>query len=249
MMNRDKWKEYKVCMVASAFEITCLLPFTYPLDTIKSRMQAGYYNSYNDIFKHSEKKLYSGYFVLYGGLLLKQPLKMAVFEQFENHTIGSITAALIGLTVGIPLSYIKTNYQIYNKLSKNKNIYTAWNYEMTKEMSGNIIFLTTYGYLRRHNDYYGTHNIDKLNFLFGAISSLLTTTVIYPLDMFKTRKQTVQINENFNTIFTSIVKENNKINILNLWKGIMPMYLRLSLFSGIGMSMYEKAKNEMLKYF
>lgn len=119
----------------------------------------------------------------------------------------------------------------------------AWKYEIAKEMVGNMAFLSTYGYLRRYNNYFGEKYLGTINFANGMVSSLFASFIAYPVDILKVRKQTIQQNEKFITIFNSVIKPNNNFIIANLWKGIAPVYIRVSFFGGIGMYIYEKVRS------
>jgi len=175
----------------------------------------------------------------------QQPLKMVTFECASSPFYGGIMAGASGIVIGLPLSFIKTNYQTNDnyKFGIKNNLYGAWKYEVAKEMVGNMMFLTTYGYLRKYNNYFGNEYVGTMNFANGMMSSILTTFVAYPLDLIKVRKQTIQQNEKLGTIFKSIVHTNNESNFTNLWKGITPVFIRISFFGGVGMYVYEKVRS------
>lgn len=257
-------------MIATWVELSVVIPMSYPLDTLKSRLQTNYYKDYMHAKSHLNnlsniKGLYRGMSVLYSGLLIKQPIKMVSFECANDPFYGSVVAGASGIIIGLPLSFIKTNYQTNDvfrlnykdklNIFKNLPFFGAWKYEASKEMIGNIMFLSTYGYLRRHNNYFGDKYVGTLNFANGVLSSILTTFVVYPVDLLKVRKQTIQRNEKLRDIFNSVVCTNNENNISknkfeisqykikNLWKGITPVFIRVSFFGGIGMYVYEKVRS------
>lgn len=244
----DRKKNKYVNFFATMIETTIVVPMTYPLDTIKSRLQTNYYNDYIHAKNHlsniqNVRGLYRGFGFLYTGMMIRQPAKMATFESFNDPFYGGIAAASLGTILGIPLSFIKTNYQTNDKFTfTKKNMFGAWKYEGVKEMVGNVIFLTTYGHIRKYNNFFGVENIGTVNFLNGFFSSIFTTFISYPIDLFKVRKQTIQQNDTLSGILKSVIYDNNKLVLKNLWKGVMPVYLRLSVFGGFGMYMYEKIR-------
>lgn len=259
-MTENAKKTKLVNIVAAFLEISILLPLSYPLDSLKSRMQTGYYKSYDDFFKSLKsfdhnKSLYRGSGILYAGLSIRQPMKMVTFESFSDPFYGSIFTTCVGLILGIPISFIKTNYQTNNnfKLSwnliKTTNMGKAWKYEIAKECAGNVAFFTLYGSLRKYNTLYGKKYEDFMNFINGTISSTVATSIAYPIDIIKVRKQTIQRNNTFKEIFTSIGYVNDRFMISNFWKGSVPIYIRVSVFGGIGMFVYEKAKQILTPIF
>ncbi len=286
--NESNKKHNKlVNMFAAITEITLLIPISYPIDLIKSRMQTDYYkqgkisgNNYMHNKKpyanllmslktwEHNKTLYRGFAPLYFGLVIKQPMKMVAFEAFASKTNenknektnkifyfhlsdsakGSIAAAFSGLIVGIPLSYIKTNYQVNDvfKLNlstiKKINVFDAWKYEVFKELIGNIAYFTLYGEMRKRNNILDKKYQGITDFLNGSVSGVIATFFAYPVDLLKTRKQTTQKNSTLKEIFISVGYENKKIKPINFWRGSAPTYFRVCLFGGIGMFVYEKMR-------
>lgn len=263
--------EKKINMAAAMIEITTLIPISYPLDTIKSRIQVKYYDGgYKGLFKNlvnfeHNKSLYRGMGFLYTGLMLKQPIKMAAFEAYSDKSpfYGSIAAFCCGLIPGIPISYIKTNYQTNNtfklleelkklrlKDATNKiRLTNAWHYEICKEGTGNIIFYTMYGYIRKNNNMFGKDNEHYANFINGASSSIIANFFAQPVDVMKVRKQTIQRDNTFKEIFLSIANMEGHFNLGNFWKGMAPIFVRVGVFGGVGMYVYEKVKLILTKKF
>lgn len=118
---------------------------------------------------------------------------------------------------------------------------------MAKELTSNITYFTTYGNMRKYNKYLKKHT-DLTNFINGTVSSIISTTIAFPVDTIKTRKQTIQRNETLFTIINSVTQMDNSLTIknltkiFNLWNGLGPILIRVSLFGGIGMCLYEKAR-------
>ena len=252
--NRDRL----INMSAAIGEITFIVPISYPLDVLKSRMQMGYYNNYKHFFTllktwEHNKTLYRGFTFLYTGLVIRQPMKMVAFESTTNPFYGGIYASVAGLIIGVPLSFVKTNYQTNNKfkldyeLLKKINLFRAWHYEICKESIGNMAFFSLYGSLRKYNDYFGFEYVDKMNFVNGTIASMAATFLAYPIDLMKVRKQTIHSKDSFKEIFKQVGYENNVFHVQNFWKGITPIFIRVSLFGGFGMFFYEKIRTQLAK--
>lgn len=267
-LGQNKQNKF-VNMLAAIAEITLVVPISYPIDLLKSRMQTNYYSSYKHFFvslkslEHN-KTLYRGFVPLYTGLIIKQPMKIVAFETFANNPThnennnkilsflnsarGSIAATLSGLVVGVPLSFIKTNYQVDNKYKldwktiKSTNIFNAWRYEVVKEAIGNIAYFTIYGEMRKYNKFLRENNVGITNFINGSVAGLVATFFAYPTDLIKARKQTIQYNYTLKQIVLSVGWENNVFKPRNFWKGVTPIYIRVWLFGGVGMYVYEKMR-------
>jgi hypothetical protein len=199
-----------VHMCSSFLQITLFLPFSHPVDTLKSRLQTKIYVDYEDALKkiraHGIRPMYRGFVAMYINLIMKQPTKLAVYEYFTDPIHTGVMTGLTGLVVGIPMSYIKTNYQINDAFKFNikmfslKNMSTnfvAWKYEGCKEMAGNAAF---YGLYKALNKYTGNNSDspDKLLSLYnGVIAGFIGTYISYPIDTMKSCKQTVCQSDNF----------------------------------------------------
>lgn len=252
-------REKFINMLAAMIEISILIPFSYPLDTLKSRMQIKYYTGYKDCFTKATnlehfKGLYRGSLFLCGCLMIRQPMKMVSFESASTPFYGGVFATVAGLVTGIPMSLLKTNLQTNNnfkinfKSIKQINLFNAWKYEIGKESIGNVTFFSLYGAARKYNGVFGEKHTDKMNFLNGTLSSMTATFLAYPVDTMKVRKQTIQREDTFMQIFRSVGYENQKFVLKNFWKGITPIFIRVSVFGGVGMSVYEKMRIILDRY-
>ena len=158
-------------MLSSILQISLFLPITFPIDTLKSRLQTTKYLSYRDAINHIQMggflNLYRGYGSMYLNLILKQPIKLTITENVQNPFFAGFFAGVAGLLIGIPMSYIKTNYQINDKFNlktmiNSKSVlksFVAWKYEIGKELVGNTAF---YGLYKTLN-YYTNNNGNQYN--------------------------------------------------------------------------------------
>lgn len=160
-----------VHMTSSFLQITMSLPFSHPVDTTKSRIQTRIYTgNMSHILKQIRAdgifSMYKGYVAMYLNLILKQPAKLAVYEHIKNPLCAGLAAGFVGLFVGIPMSYIKTNYQVIPNFSIKTLLkmgfdgftksFVAWKYEAGKEIVGNTAFYGLYKVLntmRNNNEY------------------------------------------------------------------------------------------------
>lgn len=181
-----------VHMISSFLQITISLPFSHPIDTTKSRIQTRVYNGtmfniLKQIKNNGVFSMYKGYTAMYLNLILKQPAKLAVYEHIKDPLCAGLATGFTGLFVGIPMSYIKTNYQV-NPEFKIKDLFklgfsgfaksfVAWKYEACKEITGNTAFYGLYKVLNNvrksddHNEITITHRI------FSGILNRITTNV------------------------------------------------------------------------
>lgn len=189
--NLTKKELVGIHMISSYLQITVSLPISHPIDTIKTRIQTREYNgNFHEIFKQIKqsgfRSMYKGYFAMYLNLVTKQPAKLAVYEHIKNPLYAGLATGFVGLCVGIPMSYIKTNYQV-NDNFKLRNItkfgffgffksFVAWKYEASKEMVGNTAFYGLYRILntfrkRDDNNYIVTKN--NISYTHFALKSVL----------------------------------------------------------------------------
>lgn len=180
-------------MISSFIQITMSLPFSHPIDTIKSRIQTRVYKgNMLDILKQIQSSgvlsMYKGYTAMYLNLILKQPAKLAVYEHIKNPFCAGLATGFTGLFVGIPMSYIKTNYQVNPEFNL-RNLFklgfsgftksfVAWKYEACKEITGNTAFYGLYKVLNnvRNSDEY-TIEYTITHRIFKGILNKITTDV------------------------------------------------------------------------
>jgi len=82
-------------------------------------------------------------------------------------------------------------------------------------------------------------NDGKQSIINGAIAGITVWTITYPLETLKVEQQ-VNNNISLKKIYNERVK---KYGFFNLWKGILPIYIRTLPSSIIGMVVYEKSRD------
>jgi hypothetical protein len=267
-----------VHMTSSFLQITAFLPFSHPIDTLKSRRQTLIYKEYSDAIKHIKRDgilvMYKGFVPMYINLISKQPAKLAVYEHITNPLYAGLATGVTGLIVGIPMSYIKTNYQVnpnfnYKSLFKFgisgfAKSFVAWKYEAGKEVVGNASFYGLYKVLNKMTENDGKEHNKIISFVNGFIAGFIGTYLSYPIDTMKSHKQTINQTGNFNMIFNEIyyckrISPEN-INVFklqnshlipsytNFWRGVLATAIKHSVIGGVGMLTYESIKRIIYEY-
>lgn len=80
----------------------------------------------------------------------------------------------------------------------------------------------------------------SITFSIGAVAGLVTTYVTMPLDVIKTRMQSLEARQNYKNSFHCAYKTYTEDGLLRFWAGTTPRLARLVLSGGITFSVYEK---------
>jgi hypothetical protein len=223
---------------------------SHPFDYVRLYLQTNNSDSIRDFFKkNSYKQLYRGVSIPIIIVPIDRAIQFKTYEYLNKHINPYLSGSICGIISSVftlPSNYICNNY-ILNKNNNNLikfilNILNKENYkklvygykpEIIRSITGTSIYLGTYGTLRNK---YG--NSTKQSIINSALAGISVWTITYPIETIKIEQQ---INNNIN--ITSIIKNRvEKYGILNLWKGILPIYLRTLPSSIIGMVVYEKSK-------
>lgn len=258
--NLTSFQKTTVHMSSSFIQITMFLPISHPIDTFKSRRHVEQYKSYTDAYKQIKmtgiKSLYNGFVPMYFNLVLKQPVKLAVYEHITNPFLAGLMTGITGLLVGIPMSYIKTNYQV-NPNFNFRNLlkagffksFVAWKYEAGKEIVGNTAF---YGLYKVFNNFTGNIDGEKTrtkSFANGFSAGFIATYLSYPVDIMKSYKQTQNQKGHFKEIFNDIYYSKQIVpSYTNFWRGVLATATKHSVIGGIGMLTYETIKKQIFKF-
>ena len=188
-----------------------------------------------------------------------------------NTYINGAFTGILGSTIGCPMHYVKINLQINNKYNKINNKYNKINnkinnnkYNSTinfvkttykekgikefyrgikadclKECTFGCVYLGTYGLLREKlpQNHYGF-------FLSGGLSSVITWTLLFPIDSLRTN---IMSNKSDNGIVSNfkIMKKNK--SIIKLWTGLPIVLIRIFPVSAISMVTYEYSRKLLEK--
>ena len=234
-----------------AIQATTIIAVGFPFDTVKTRMQAGPYVSSIHCFHMTVRN--EGVRALYRGVsaplalhVVKRSYQYYMFEELvKNHNsylAGMVTGAC-GTLLGNPMHVIKTNTQV----SDSKKYKHAWDFvqqhwakhrlpgfykglgiNLIKDMMFGSLYLGTYGEIRKQ-----LPNKPHYNFVTGGIASIVSWSILLPIDCLKTMIQThpekITIRQAVKSVPT----------VWHLWRGFWPTMIRVFPVSGAGMMAYE----------
>jgi len=245
--------------IPGAVQAAATITIGYPFDTIKSNLQYAslYKNSFActiDLYKkYGINGFYKGASVPYATLIVKRGIQFTIYEKmkkkYDNSYVGGILAALSMCWISSPMQNIKLNMQVGQENYKNifhfiKNtyqnkgilgFYRGFRITFIRDLTFGTVYLGTYGFLR---DYLGTSYYSP--FFAGGCSSILTWSILMPIDYIKTVIQTNPTQTIPNIIKTTPLHK--------FWRGLGPTVLRVFPISGIGMVTYEFAKTTCSHY-
>jgi hypothetical protein len=221
---------------------------SHPFDYVRLHLQTNTSKSISDFFKkYKITSLYRGVGVPLTTVPIDRAIQFKIYEQMNNYNIspfisGSICGA-ISVLFTLPSSFICNNYVLKKEetnlinftrtiLKNPGQLFSGFKPELLRSMLGTSIYLGTYGKMR---EYYG--NDLHQSVINGAVSGWSVWTITYPIETIKVEQQI------HNRAITQILKERiTNFGILNLWKGISPVYIRTLPSSIIGMVVYEEVK-------
>lgn len=180
---------------------------------------------------------------------------------------GTISGAVEALTVVTPTETIKTKL-IHDSLSTKprfngmidviykeglSGIYRGAASVTARQAANSGVRLTTYTVLRNNGSLiYGVKNMDEgswyFSFINGAIAGIVTVYSTMPIDVVKTRMQSLDAKTLYKSslhCFSTIVKNDG---VLALWKGTTPRLARLIFSGGIVFSVYENVSSMLKQY-
>tara|TARA_Y100000591_G_C21787141_1_gene674450 strand:- start:400 stop:1131 length:732 start_codon:yes stop_codon:yes gene_type:complete len=221
---------------------------SYPFDYVRLYLQTNNSKSFSDFFKKNKlTSLYRGVGVPLTTVPIERAIQFKIYEQLNNYYLSPFISGSICGTVSVlftlPSSFICNNYILKKKeqdlikftrtIFKNPTqLYNGFKPELLRSTLGTSIYLGTYGNMR---EYYG--NDLHQSVINGAVSGWSVWTITYPIETLKVEQQI------HNRTITYILKERiSNFGILNLWKGISPIYIRTLPSSIIGMVVYEEVK-------
>ena len=230
----------------------------YPFDAIKIKMQTNMYPNSLSCIKNVAQT--EGIHSLYRGVMaplisqnLKRSIQYNVYEKIleknKNPFISGFYVGCIGPIISCPTSVLKigiqtrknnTLPQYIKHIYKTKGLlgfYRGFPIYCIKEISHGTLYLGIYGSIREK---YGISPIST--FSAGCISSALTWTCLFPIDILKTSIQSY--NNNHVLHLKTIVK---KHHYHKLWKGLFPTLLKIVPVNGCIMLSYELTRHFVKK--
>jgi hypothetical protein len=193
---------------------------SHPFEILKLKAQTTEKNTY--FFKNLFKGLH--YSVISNSI--ERGIQFGFFEKFkknDNILVSSVKSSLLSTSISLPYNIILLRKVILSSSIKiSKNIfYKSIGLEYLRNLSGSIIFLFSYNYLKEKDT----------SILFRApIASCIVWGITYPIDSYKNKL--IANNKSLNTSF-------NILEIKNLYKGIQYPMIRSIPSSIIGFYIYE----------
>jgi hypothetical protein len=224
---------------------------SHPFDYVRIYLQSNQSSSIKDFFKnHSYKNLYRGVSIPLLIVPIDRSIQFKSYEFLNKYYNPFISGALCGIISSIfslPSNFLCNNYIlkenknnlrafIKEELSKYndiKKLIFGYKPELIRSILGSSIYLGVYGNLR---NIFGSDNYQPI--INSMVAGLSVWTITYPLETLKVEQQ-VNNNKNIKDIYNDRIK---RYGFFNLWKGILPIYIRTIPSSVIGMIVYEKSR-------
>ena len=229
---------------------------SHPFDYVRIYLQTNKSKSISDFFKNnSYKNLYRGVSIPLMIVPIDRAIQFKSYEYLNLHYNPFVSGAIRGMISSIfslPSNFICNNFIlkqnniklgkfIYNeiklneiKLNEIKKLLFGYKPELVRSILGSSIYLGVYGTMRNRFGNDSTQSVIN-----GAVAGISVWTLTYPIETIKVEQQTKN-NISMKDIYNHRIK---KYGVLNLWKGILPVYIRTIPSSVIGMYVYEKSRN------
>ncbi|CAE8587444.1 unnamed protein product [Polarella glacialis] len=254
-------------LLPGAAHAVTMVAVGYPFDTVKTRLMLrlspGMLECARDVIRtNGALGFYRGCAMPLASLVSKRPFEFAVFEwfnaRFENKPgvsfLGGCIAGAIGAVAGCPFSVVRVQMQASSKevhTNSARAILAVWNSRgllgfyhglgasVLMQAPYATVYLGTYGQLRETLPKSGLSTA-----LSGGAASLMTCTLLQPLDTVRTLIQARAIGPqekvSWMTQARMVVQERGP---LGLWAGWGPSALRSLPTSAASMLVYEKARS------
>jgi hypothetical protein len=186
---------------------------SHPFEMMKLKSQINQKeNFYKNLFKGVQYSIITN--------ALERGIQFGLYEKFklnDNNLTSSLKASLISTTISFPYNILLLrNVVMKSSLIIPKNtFYKSAFLEYNRNLSGSILFLSTYNYLKEK---------EYPVFYRAPISSCFVWFITYPIDSYKN---------------ILISQQKNNINLKRLYKGIQYPLLRSIPSSIIGLTVYE----------
>jgi len=256
----DKELSWKQHLLIGGFSRGCVITLLYPLDTIKTRTQNSYHQSY-------KLPLYYGYNV---AISTQIPYGMIVFGMYENikevlfkyhpemnksnvYISSALLSDFMGSAFLSPCEIIKQNMQIgkYNSvymaykrimyLDGFKGFYKGYTGLLMRDLPFRAIQLPLYEFLKEkytHHSDSSLSNSLKISFV-GAIAGMTAASITNPIDVIKTRLMCSNFNLNVKEVINHISSVEGMGGFLY---GITYRTVYLGLSSSLFFLIYEGVK-------
>lgn len=239
--------------IPGAMQAISTITVGYPFDTVKSHMQHAHHRNSYECIRHIFQKggikaFYRGATIPYVTLIPKRAIQFRVYEHLKqkyNPYMAGFGAALSMCWISSPMQNIKLNMQIQHKYENALQylkyththhgilgFYRGFRITLLRDFTFGTIYLGTYSLLKEKFETQGNRYTGP--FLAGGFSSIVTWTILLPIDHIKTIYQT-----NPQQTITNIIKSTSP---LQYWRSIVPTTIRVFPVSGVSMLTYELFK-------
>jgi hypothetical protein len=222
---------------------------SHPFDYVRVYLQSNKSTSVKHFFaKNSVTSLYRGVAIPLITVPIDRAIQLKAYEHFNkqmNPFFSGCFCGIISSFFTLPSSFICNNY-VLNKNEKSlltftkgifnnnslKIFYRGYKPEIARSILSTSIYLGVYGNMRKK---FGNTNLQcAIN---SAVAGISVWTVAYPFETIKLEQQIS--NKRISSILLSRIRT---YGVMNLWKGISPLYIRTIPSSIIGMMVYEKVR-------
>lgn len=219
---------------------------SHPFDYVRIHLQTNRATSIQEFLRgHSLGSLYRGVSIPLVTVPIDRAVQFKCYERLNEVVNPFVSGALCGIVSSLfmlPSTYVcnnfileKHNHDLLKFMSKLcfRHAWLGFRPELLRSVSATSLYLGAYGNLR---NMYGSETTQSM--INSAIAGVFTWTITYPIETLKVEQQTTH-NESLRNILLSRVR---KYGIMNLWKGIMPIYIRTIPSSVLGMLVYEHSR-------
>ena len=196
--------------------VRAIISHPFEIMKIKSQINQNEY-FYKNLFQGLKYSIFSN--------ALERGIQFGLYEKFklnDGNIISSAKSSLISTTITIPYNIILLrNIIMKSSIIIPQNIfYKSICLEYSRNLLGSVLFLSSYNYQKEH----------EIPIIIRApISSCFVWILTYPIDSYK------------NILLSN--QQNEKINLIRLYKGIQYPLLRSLPSSIIGFYVYEYVLN------
>jgi hypothetical protein len=224
---------------------------SHPFDYVRIYLQTNRSSSITEFFQnHSYKNLYRGVSIPLTIVPIDRAIQFKTYEVLNKYYNPFISGALCGIissAFSLPSNFFCNNYILKEtqtslidfmkqELSKQKDIKKliyGYKPELIRSILGSSIYLGVYGNMRKA---FGSDSFQSV--INSTTAGLTVWTITYPFETLKIEQQ-VNGNKSLMSIYNDRVK---RFGLFNLWKGILPIYVRTIPSSIIGMVVYEHSR-------
>lgn len=223
---------------------------SYPFDYLKTHLQMNKTPSIKEFVKNNSiKSVYRGASLSLMTIPVERAIQYKLYETFNKkmNPFGSgIICGAISSCISLPMNSVINNY-ILNEKEKNlreylkntvktnsvKSYFYGYKPELMRSTLSTTIYLGVYGNMRNR---FGNDGLQcAIN---SSVAGVSLWTFAYPFETLKIEQQT-----NGNLAMIDVVKTRvNEKGVFNMWRGILPVYVRTLPSSVAGMLVYEKMR-------